>query len=231
MAKPKLFRWVCPKCGEGTLAPSRPRRDDVRRYCLGCSSETGRLVEREAPAIRKATEERARRKREAREKKERREREREAARFVVDELDTRRELRRLWRHAEALNRERVIRVGVVGALPRLHVVRHSHGPYSRLGSASPWRNEIRLNVGPGIGWASIADTLAHEVAHILVGYDAADNRWHGDEWKDVFALLVERAYGFKAYRVPAAYGGYKAKLAERFPDGPPYSRVREEAAA
>jgi len=45
-----LARWVCPKCTAGTLAPSRPRRDDVRRYCLPCSSKTGRLVERESPA-------------------------------------------------------------------------------------------------------------------------------------------------------------------------------------
>lgn len=44
-------RWVCPTCGSGALAPSKPRRDDVRRYCLDCSKQTGRLVERTCPAL------------------------------------------------------------------------------------------------------------------------------------------------------------------------------------
>jgi hypothetical protein len=43
--------WVCPRCKDGCKAPSRPRRDDVRRYCLACSKATGRLVERVSPAI------------------------------------------------------------------------------------------------------------------------------------------------------------------------------------
>ncbi len=44
-------RWVCPRCGSGVLAPSRPRRDDVRRFCLKCSQKTGRLVERTCPVL------------------------------------------------------------------------------------------------------------------------------------------------------------------------------------
>lgn len=47
----KQVRWKCERCGDGLLAPSKPRRDDVRRYCLPCSSETGKLVERIAPAL------------------------------------------------------------------------------------------------------------------------------------------------------------------------------------
>jgi hypothetical protein len=43
-------RWVCPLCGAGKLAPSRPRADDVRRYCLPCSGKTGRLVNCTCPA-------------------------------------------------------------------------------------------------------------------------------------------------------------------------------------
>jgi len=42
----KRKRWVCPKCDDGLLAPSKPRMDDVRRYCLPCSEATGRLVQR-----------------------------------------------------------------------------------------------------------------------------------------------------------------------------------------
>lgn len=47
----KQVRWKCEKCNDGLLAPSRPRRNDVRRYCLPCSTKSGRLVERIAPAL------------------------------------------------------------------------------------------------------------------------------------------------------------------------------------
>lgn len=47
----KLTRWNCPNGCGGVLAPTRPRKDDVRRYCLDCSKRTGRLVERVSPAL------------------------------------------------------------------------------------------------------------------------------------------------------------------------------------
>lgn len=47
----KNRRWVCPRCSSGALAPQQPRKDDVRRFCLSCSEETGRLVERKCPAL------------------------------------------------------------------------------------------------------------------------------------------------------------------------------------
>jgi len=63
MAKPKQYRWVCPQCGAGKLAPSRPRKDDVRRYCLPCSERTGRLVERLSPALERQRREKEERRR------------------------------------------------------------------------------------------------------------------------------------------------------------------------
>lgn len=39
-------RWKCPKCQKGVNAPERMRSDDIRRFCLPCSEETGRLVPR-----------------------------------------------------------------------------------------------------------------------------------------------------------------------------------------
>lgn len=56
MAKAKTRRWVCPTCGAGKHAPSRPRRDDVRRFCLPCSEKSGRLVERICPVNEKVRE-------------------------------------------------------------------------------------------------------------------------------------------------------------------------------
>lgn len=45
-----MRRWTCPTCNTTVHAPERPRRDDVRRYCLPCSQRSGRLVERRALA-------------------------------------------------------------------------------------------------------------------------------------------------------------------------------------
>lgn len=55
----KQVRWRCQQCDHGLLAPMKPRKNDVRRYCLPCSSKTGKLVERTAPALEKQREKRA----------------------------------------------------------------------------------------------------------------------------------------------------------------------------
>jgi len=55
----KQVRWKCEKCDDGLLAPTRPRKNDVRRYCLPCSAKQGTLVERIAPALQKHREKRA----------------------------------------------------------------------------------------------------------------------------------------------------------------------------
>jgi len=49
-------RWKCPTCNAGVIAPTKPRKNDVRRYCLPCSSKAGVLVERIAPALEKKRE-------------------------------------------------------------------------------------------------------------------------------------------------------------------------------
>lgn len=47
----KQVRWKCANCDHGLLAPTKPRKNDVRRYCLPCSAKTGKLVERIAPSL------------------------------------------------------------------------------------------------------------------------------------------------------------------------------------
>jgi len=71
-------RWTCLTCGEGGLAPTKPRRDDVRRYCLSCSAKTGRLVEKVAPSLEKKREAQTARTQERSKKK----RQKEASRRV-----------------------------------------------------------------------------------------------------------------------------------------------------
>ena len=69
MTTKKQARWTCLNCGEGGLAPTKPRRDDVRRYCLPCSAKSGRLVERVSPALEKRREAQAVKTRERSKKK------------------------------------------------------------------------------------------------------------------------------------------------------------------
>lgn len=49
----KQVRWKCPSCNSGVLNSSRPRMNDVKRYCLPCSAKSGVLVQRTAPALEK----------------------------------------------------------------------------------------------------------------------------------------------------------------------------------
>jgi hypothetical protein len=49
----KQVRWKCANCNHGLLAPTKPRKNDVRRYCLPCSGKTGKLVERVSPTLEK----------------------------------------------------------------------------------------------------------------------------------------------------------------------------------
>lgn len=52
----KQVRWKCAICNHGLLAPMKPRKNDVRRYCLPCSAKTGKLVERVSPTLEKQRE-------------------------------------------------------------------------------------------------------------------------------------------------------------------------------
>src|SRR4051812_12447070 len=87
--------WRCPLCTDQHRAPSRPRRDDARRYCLTCTAETGRLVERFCPSLERQRAERA--SRQEQRCRARSERERQAALEArsVDGVDIEAELRRL----------------------------------------------------------------------------------------------------------------------------------------
>lgn len=46
-------QWICRLCGHSEDGPPKPKRGDIRRYCLKCSKQTGRLVRRFCPALEK----------------------------------------------------------------------------------------------------------------------------------------------------------------------------------
>ena len=61
----RRVRWTCPQCDKGALGPSRPRKNNVVRYCFPCSSKTGKLVERKCLTLEKRRERKAENKKEA----------------------------------------------------------------------------------------------------------------------------------------------------------------------
>ena len=195
MSAPKRVRWACPNGCPAVLAPSRPRRDDVARYCLPCSAARGRLVLRLAPALeakRAAKVAAAKMKKAARAE---RAAERETAYYTVHGVDLREELKKLW--ALPIARElraklyTLHRTAPRGQPPKL-VVRTRSTSGGRYGVAWWQRHEILINRIPGQDAFDVRDTLAHEVAHILT-----PRARHGIAWKTAFRLLCEQAYGVR----------------------------------
>jgi hypothetical protein len=166
MAKTVQRRWVCPSCSSGVMAPGRPRRDDVRRYCLDCSKKTGRLVERTCPALEtKRVASRATSTAKAKTKRQTaaRQRARQAAaekarldaRFRVphpvtgETVDARREIAKVWRAA------RKVEPRLAEEPPKLVA--------SRGGGSYAYTYHHKIHLGKGAGWS----TLVHEVAHFV----------------------------------------------------------------
>lgn len=74
----KRVKWACPNGCPSVLGPQRPRRDDVARYCLPCSSVRGRLVLRTAPSLESKRAAKVEREKAAAERAKERKKEREA---------------------------------------------------------------------------------------------------------------------------------------------------------
>ena len=192
MSASKRVRWACPNGCPSVLASSRPRRDDVARYCLPCSAKRGRLVLRTAPALDAKREAKATAAKTKKAAAAARAAERETAYYTVHGVDLREELKKLW----SLPIARELRAKLSGVLvqygpPKL-VVRTRSTPHHRYGVAYWHRHEILINRIPGHDMFDVRDTLAHEVAHILT-----PGARHGIAWKTAFRLLCEQAYGVR----------------------------------
>jgi hypothetical protein len=178
-------RWTCPKCGDTCLAPRRPRRDDVRRYCLDCSRTTGRLVERTAPALDKQRIERAARAQQARREQAARRRERLAAYYTVDSVDLREAMVEMLRmDVFDTSRGRALR-----AKPPALVVSRRTVIHTRLGVAQIREHRIRVNVTSDTRAPRALGTLLHEIVHFVVG--RRPDGWHGSLFRSTLASAHE----------------------------------------
>lgn len=193
-------RWVCPKCGAGTNGPERPRRDDVRRYCLDCSAETGRLVERVAPAL-------ERQRAQAREKsaakttrKRETAREKAIAQRSIGGFDLLAEAKRIWNlpTMKELHRGK--------ELPPIEW-RRSPTKFRTSGHCDYYSRRIVITIGTDA--ADAIETVEHELMHAVVGDEGHSARYWSlvrsvakEAWPDApfnFADAPTRGWALSRY--------------------------------
>lgn len=208
-------RWVCPKCDAGCLAPSRPRKDDVKRFCLPCSKKVGRLVERVCPAANNA------KAREDAERKAKRDANRAASQVQ------RTAEREQHAHArDALKSERAalkaVPIGELAMLRGRQAFEEAARRYAKLkaweqdlsGCACTIRLSVNNQISSGLAWGSsgegrftvtagsdIADvhaTILHELAHLA----APPESHHGIQWRLFFRAAVAEVIGRMPYCGP-----------------------------
>ncbi len=186
MTAPTRTRWACPHAATtacpAVLAPTQPRRDDARRFCLPCTARTGKLVPRVAPTLAK---ERAAAKEAARLRALGQKATRTLAaflRFSAGGVDLRTVVAQAYDLPVA--REWRVRRRLPPAPPAL-AVRRSHGARSVVGRAWMHQHRISVTIFPYVGEGGKMDlakadvpfgTILHEVAHILVGSETVGPR-------------------------------------------------------
>ena len=198
-------RWVCPNCQGGINAPSRMREDDVRRYCLGCSATTGRLVQRRAPALERARLVSAKRSTQRRKTKAERDREKRITKLSAPVTD-RDELVRidlLLERAWALPTRKA--EGVGPEIPDL-TVRRGGKPYSS--GHVHYDGTITVTIGR-VDFAEALAVVLHEVAHEITDLSGrrANGDHHGPLFRSIFRSVVSDWTG-QVVRDPGGLGVY-----------------------
>lgn len=204
-----MRRWVCEKCGKGVNAPDRPRRDDVRRYCLPCSERTGRLVERTCPALdRKRTE---KRERDAAKRTEKAQRERAAARdrrsrggHDLDEW-----ARRFWRLPVMKEQRRWSK----RVPPITYRERRTGGRYS--GHAKTWSQQVVLTMHRDLAPERAIEIVLHELVHCVLPTGTG----HAPKFRSVLQAAAVEAFGLEHFRFADTDRLSMWALDERVADG------------
>lgn len=190
-----LRNWKCPRCERGVRAPVRPRKDDVRRYCLPCSQSTGRLVERVCPTNERERELKQHRRKERASRQARREaeqrrvrKEKRASQYTVSvygpggrrELDLAAQARR-WSQLPAFG-------GRQSRLPHVLELDIRSVPSRPFTTGRAWSGgNVFLSVGTDEAHA--LRTLLHELAHI-----ATPGHYHDRVFKQTFITAARQAF-------------------------------------
>ena len=213
MTAAKRVRWECPTGKHpGVLASTRPARDAIVRYCLDCSTESGTLTPRIAPALERkraaaaasaAAKAKAKRARASTAKA--KAKAAETARYTVEGVDLRVEMARLVK----------LRTfgGKTGKLvknpPELVISRRTSVPTSQLGSAEyNWgARRITILTYPGQTLADARETLVHELVHHYVGLAEG----HGPKFRQTMTAAFKEAY--KVLPLGAGHNVYHGRYA------------------
>jgi hypothetical protein len=207
MSRHKQVRWACPNGCPGVLGPTRPRKDDVRRYCIPCSLKSGRLVERVAPTLARQRAARAEALATRRAAKAEREKARERGYYAVAGLNLYDEMRRLCRLRTFGGRSG----GMALSNPTL-TVRRASRPRTLGHCANGW--EISVTAYPNIDEAAVRETLLHELAHAYCDRTGKGHK-HDDGWRRVFRDAAEEAWGILKWPSVSYHGTYAAELRRR----------------
>lgn len=180
MAKPKRFRWICPDCGAGKNASSRPRMDATVRFCLPCSEKTGTLVKRTCPALdKRRVTSAAKSATKAKKKKAKAD-----AKWTRSGLDVRKEIARCAKAAKIFTPKVEIRDRTDGFDSG-----RSYGGRVVLslcsGTKKVWGGTPAMEATP----CMVRALVAHEIAH-----EALWREGHSQVWRNKFLDIVRKAY-------------------------------------
>ena len=214
---PRRRRWDCPT-GEhpGHLAPARMRKDDIRRYCLPCSTKSGRLVERVAPSLVRESAARAAARAQRTSAAASRAAERESRRWMSDGVDMRAEFQRL------------LAIPVFGparsSLKRLKLSVHRGRRPESSGHHKLQEGVVHVTIGTG-PWYLASAVILHELchgAHYLLGLTgtrrqryrlpsgqsgvALRHTFHDAAFHDLLRIAAVQAYGLDGARLMALHG-------------------------
>lgn len=189
----KNTRWKCPTCNGGVLAPTRPRLNDVRRYCLPCSAKAGVLVARIAPALEKQrevkTQQRRAKAKTQRAKTAARNAPRKAQAKAMKQRDAifNKEADKLWTLFQ-----KAIPDYSIGLRPQLRIV------FTRQnrGASGVWNGTTAtVRVGRGSeGGVRTWAVLAHELCHAAHERSRQGGDAHGREFYALLRTVTERRW-------------------------------------
>jgi hypothetical protein len=215
--KPSLKRWLCPSCNVGKLAPSKPRKNDTRRYCLPCSEKTGRLVERACPALDKKREAATSARDERQTKAKAAKQAREESRWAVKGED----LRVAW---DKMRRLKAIRDALRGRSKEWQIHKAEKHLDIRMSKAKPYTTgrawarrrpcgHVVLTVGTHPSADLILACLLHEMCHLAAypknhdHHRTPQNKWgpHGEHFNGIFTRATKDLWDID---LEGAWAGY-----------------------
>lgn len=183
--KTKRTRWVCPQCDHGHLGPTRPRKDNIVRYCLPCSEKEGKLIERVPPSLEKRRSAQAEKAKAKRQAKLAREKAAEKKRTHLT----------LWDEGG-----RIVEVDVEktvrGFAKKAGMRTGFDFTWNRRtdGGNSGRANEYHVHMSVGSrSLEKFCKLAAHELAHAKAGAAAG----HSDKWKDAYEEICAKLWDTK----------------------------------